>query len=277
MGYDIQQTLFASIIRLLRPLVRLLLRNGVSYGAFSDVAKRLFVEVAMDEFGIPGRKSTISRASVITGLSRKEVLRVTRLPRVSDQDIVDRYNRAVRVVSGWRRDETFLDPSGEPLRLPLEGDGVDFGALVRKYSGDLPPRAILDELLRSGSVERLESGDIRLLSSSYGPQSGMEDKLAILGTDVADLVETIDHNLVHSGSDSRLQLKVAYDNLPRESLEHIREISREQGFGLLKSLDREYAHQDRDANPAATGSGRMRAGLAVYYFEEDLTGDEGLS
>ena len=73
------QALSAAALRLLRPLVRILLRGGISYKTFADLVKWVYVDVAMKEFGIAGRKQSISRVSVITGLSRKEVLRVRRL------------------------------------------------------------------------------------------------------------------------------------------------------------------------------------------------------
>jgi len=275
---EIGSTIQASVARLLMPLVRLLLRSGVSYGVFADIAKRIYVEVAMADFTIPDRKQTISRASVITGLSRKEVLRVQRLPPLSDEQIQERYNRAVRVVTGWARDASFLSAEGEPKPLPLEGEGETFAQLVRKYSGDAPARAVLDELLRAGSVELLASGEVRLIAPAYVPESGLEDKLSILGSDTADLIATIDHNLVHSGQESRFQLKVSYDNLPEEPLGRFRTFSSEKAFELLKVLDQELSQLDRDVNPASEGRGRIRAGISIYYFEEDLQkggGEEG--
>lgn len=263
---------------MLKPLVRLLLRQGVSYGVFADIAKQIYVNAAMEEFSVPGRKPTISRASVITGLSRKEVLRVTRLPEIEDRDIQDRYNRAVRVVSGWMRDADYTDDAGKPKTLPLEGEGASFAGLTKKYSGDMPPRAILDELLHGGAVERLNSGEVRLTGPVFGPASGFDEKIAILGTDVRDLINTIDHNLSHSGSDSRFQLKTAYDNIPREAAQKFRAAFPEKGFALLNSIDRELSSLDRDTNPVSQGSGRVRAGVALYYFEDDLTeqgGEEG--
>jgi hypothetical protein len=269
-GHSIQ----ASVARLLKPLVRLLLRYGVPYGVFADIAKRIYVEVAMEDFTIPGRKPTQSRASVITGLTRKEVMRVTKLPPISDEEIRDRYNRAVRVISGWARDPAFRDADGRPRALPLEGERGSFTALVRAYSGDMPVRSVLDELLRVGAAERGDDGLVHLLGPAYVPGGDLEDKIGILGTDVGDLIQTIDHNLGHTGADSRFQLKVAYDNLPVEALPGFRDSSAKRAFGFLKELDAELAGMDRDTNPAAQGSGRMRAGLAIYYFEDDLTAGE---
>ena len=115
-----QHAIYAAILRVLRPLIRLLLRHGVPFGTFSDLAKRVYVEVALEEFGIPGRKQTHSRVSILTGLSRKEVLRVTRLDRPDDAETSDRYNRAARVIGGWVRDDRYGDGSGNPAKLPLE-------------------------------------------------------------------------------------------------------------------------------------------------------------
>ena len=267
----IEQILQASIARLLKPLVRLLLRNGISYGVFADIAKRIFVEVALEDGSLPGRKTTVSRASVLTGLSRKEIARIQKLPRVSDTHIQDRYNRAARVITGWMRDESFTDAAGNPKALPIEGGEGSFSQLVRKYSGDVPVRAILDELTRVGTVEQIDTDTIGLRTQGYVPASGETEKLAILGTDVSDLIETIDHNLGHTGPDSRFQMKVAYDNLPEEALAGFRALSSQQSLGLLKKFDRELSAQDRDDTPDAAGSGRFRAGISIYYFEENLS------
>lgn len=274
MRKDAAQTVQAAVARLLKPLVRILLRYGVPFCAFIDITKRVYVDVAMDEFATPGRKPSISRASVITGLSRKEILRVRRLPEVSDDKAVASYNRATRVMSGWLRDEEFGEKPGVPAALPLDGGRGSFSELVRKYSGDVPSRAILDELIRAGAVEQDQSGHVRMRARGYVPSDGESEKLTILGTDVAQLMRTIDHNLQAPADASRLQMKVAYDNLPRETLGRFRARSAAQARKLLEKFDKDLAVLDRDANPDTEGSGRMLAGFGIYYFEEDLS-DEG--
>lgn len=269
---SISKTAQIAVAQLLRPLVRLLLRYGVPFGAFMEIAKRVYVDVAMADFQIPGRKPTVSRASVITGLTRKEVQRLRNLPPLEDGEVENRYNRAVRVISGWVRDRSFTDTSGVPAPLPLEGDGATFAALVRRYSGDVPMRAVLDELERVGAVERDEEGRAVLHNRAYIPTRGEADKLGILGTDVADLVATIDHNLREPPDRSRLQLKVAYDNLPREPLAKFKQNASQASLELLERFDKELSSIDRDVNAASQGTGRMRAGVGIYYFEEERTG-----
>ena len=263
----VTKAISAAVTNILRPLVRLLLRNGVPYRTFSDIAKRVYVDVATEEFGIPGRKQSKSRVSILTGLSRKEVLRVRRLPASDDLGAGARYNRAARVIAGWVRDRRFRDPSASPGELPFEEGAASFRDLVKTYSGDAPARAVLDELLRVGTVQRMPGGKIRLLERSYVPKTGEIDKIGILGVDASDLIATFDHNIRQPGTPF-FQRKVCYDNLPMEVLPGLKKKTADRGQALLESLDRWMSARDRDVNPGMPGTERKRAGIGIYYFQE---------
>ena len=225
----------------------------------------------MRDFSIPGKKQSVSRVSILSGLSRKEVQRLLDEESQSPEtDAGERYNRAARVIAGWVRDKEFTSASGDPLELNVTGDGISFGLLVKRYSGDVPARAVLDELLRVGAAERLKDDRIRLLARAYIPRSSDQDKLDILGTDVADLIATIDHNLQRGAADPRFQRKVMYDNLPEESLSRFRALSAEHAQALLEKMDQWLSQHDRDVNASVKGTGRVRAGIGIYYFEEKL-------
>src|SRR6201996_5091732 len=140
-----------ALAKLLRPLVRLLLKHSFPYSAFESIAKRVYVETAMEDFALPGRKPSISRAAILTGLTRKDV-NVLLAERSSPADAsTAHYNRAARVLTAWVPEPRFAGPTGSPQPLPVDGpDG--FGELVRLHGGDVPARAVLDELLRVGAV-----------------------------------------------------------------------------------------------------------------------------
>jgi hypothetical protein len=270
MRISIRQSLYAAVTKLLQPLIRILLRNGIPYGTFADLAKRVYVDVAAGEFGIPGRKQSISRISIITGLSRKEVSRVSSLPEQRDDEAAERYNRAARVIGGWIRDRDFLDDQNRPAELRMEGPGPTFNELVRRFSGDVPARAVLDELLHVGAIERVGTHSVRLLQRAYLPKTDEAGMLDILGTDVKDLISTIDHNLRRGTRESFFQRKVTYDNLPAEIIQELRRLSESKGQTWLEEMNRWLAQHDRDVNPSAGGTGRKRAGMGIYYFEEDF-------
>ncbi len=268
------QVLSSAILKLLRPLVRILLRNGVPFKSFAELAKQTYVEVARDEFVIKGKKQTVSRISILTGLTRKEVKQLVKPVQADHSVATDRYNRAARVIAGWVRDADFQGKKGQPAPLPLEGSRKSFTELVRRYSGDIPSRAILDEFQRVGVVKRLKDGRICLLARSYVPQRSSTDKLAILGTDVSDLIATIEHNLEHGATEPRFQRKVMYDNLPVEAAEQFQELSAKRAQTLIEAMDHWLAQRDRDVNPAVRGKGRVRAGIGIYFFKETVRSKE---
>src|SRR3569623_3819695 len=115
------KALSAAVLRLLRPLVRLVVRNGVSYGAFADLAKWVYVDVSNKEFGVVGRKQTDSRISVLTGLTRKDVARLKGIDAPDDTAAAEQYHRAARVIGGWLRDARFLNKAGRPAALSFDG------------------------------------------------------------------------------------------------------------------------------------------------------------
>lgn len=264
------QALADATLHLLRPLVRILLRNNVSQHTFAEWAKQAYVDVANAEFGIEGKKQTISRIAILTGLTRKEVQRLLQRPPHGEQSRGEEYHRAARVITGWVRDPEFGDGKGHPHPLRMDGKRSSFSELVKRYSGDMPVRAMQDELLRVGAVKKLKDDRICLLSRGYIPQKSSIEKLNILGTDTADLIATIDHNLYVKPSDPRFQRKVMYDNVSVEAAQEFHILAAAHAQELLEVLDRWLSHRDHDVNPLSKGTGRARVGLGVYHFEERL-------
>jgi hypothetical protein len=178
------------------------------------------------------------------------------------------------VVAGWRRDRRYQDARGTPAVLSFEGRGPTFSELVRRYGkGDTPARAVLDELVRVGAATRARDGRIRLIATAYVPETASPEALAILGGDVSDLISTIDHNLASGPGKGLFQRKVAYDNVPAEALDAIRELVETTGQDALVKLDRAISKHDRDSNPKVRGTGRKRVMVGIYYFEDDMSED----
>jgi len=268
MAHTQTEALRTTLLTLLRPLIRICLRNGFSAKAFFELVKRVYADVAHEEFGISGKLATTSRVAILTGLTRKEVQRLFDAEQPDTAADSDQYNRAASVLAGWLKDPDFADRRGHPASLLMSDAGTSFSELVRRYSGDMPARAMLDELLRVGAIKQLKDGRICLLARAYVPEKGPVQKLAILGMDTADLIATIEHNLYAQPRNPRFQRKVMYDNVSEQTAKIFHSIAAARGQELLEALDRWLAHRDRDVNPAATGTGRVRLGMGVYHFEE---------
>lgn len=69
---NLQDSLYRAILRLLRPLARLILNHGVAYGTFAELARKAFVEEGFDHLQRAGKRPTVSSVSALTGLTRKE-------------------------------------------------------------------------------------------------------------------------------------------------------------------------------------------------------------
>ena len=155
------QALVRALYKVLRPMVRLLLRHGMSYRAFSDVARNVFVDVAEEEFSLPGRKPSHSRTAVLTGINRKDIAKLKDRPHPLSDQSLDAPNPAARVITAWTNDARFHDTAGAPKSLLVEEQATQpdsFTTLAKEYSSDVPVRALLDELVRIHAVEREGDG-----------------------------------------------------------------------------------------------------------------------
>ena len=269
MTNDIKRTLHAAVLRLLRPLVRLLLHHSVPYETFADLARWVYVDVAEKDFALPNKKQTASRISVITGLNRKEVARLQEMTVEDNAGAIESFNRAEKVVTAWRHEYPKADSPSHAASLPLEGKR-SFATLVKHYSGDMPVRAVLDELLRVGVVRKLADDKIELVSrGTIVPDAeNRQTLLANFGQDAADFVASFSHNVLASSEQKFFQRKAWFDNIPIEALAVSRELAKQHGQAALENFADQLSRFDRDVTPNSEGTGRARAVLGVYYFEE---------
>jgi Family of unknown function (DUF6502) len=259
--------LTSAMLQLLRPLCRLLLRHNIPFGVLEELAKHAYVQVAMADFGIPGKKPSMSRASILTGLTRKDVQRLVTGPEPVRAAPTDGYNRAARVLTGWARDPHYQDEFGQPLPLSVQDGEHNFAELVRRHSGDMPVRAVLDELVRVGAVARRDDQLLEMVARAYVPKASEVDKLAILGTDVADLIATIDHNLQRGDTEPRYQRKVMYLSIPVAVVPDFKRESATRAQALLEHLDRWLEARDTEPLNDQPGVPRVRLGLGIYHIE----------
>lgn len=256
----------------MKPLVRLLLRNGVGYREFSEICKAAFVDVASSEYGIRGRKTNMSRVAVMTGLSRKDVKKVRDAGEHDQESPSAKMRSAESVLSIWHSNPDFLDINRRPKRITFEGLGATFRNLVALAGGDIPPRAMLTELLRAGSVIQ-EGEKLRAVSQSYVPEPNNPEAVLLAGVAIKHLVSTLDHNLSCQSEEERyLERRVYSDRLPKSQGPRFKRLAREKGQLLLSDLSswltaRESTGSgDSDDNHQATGPG---LGVGVYFFQEE--------
>jgi hypothetical protein len=267
-----KRALIDAVRAILRPLVRQLIAHGVTFPAFGRIAKEAYIDVATRHFALPFKKQTDSRVALVTGIPRKEIGQIRRgqVPAPSEA-AQGSHGLAMNVLRRWRSDARYLDPERAPRELPYEDGGqVSFASLVDEIGGDIPPRAVLDELIRLGAVELLPDGSVRVAEAGYVPAREVEEKLRILGVDVAELIETIRHNIESPAGEALLQRKVYYDNVGALAVAEIRAKVRAAGGAFVQQMDETLAPYDRDRNPSAPDGPRKRVVVGVYYLDQDV-------
>ena len=170
----------------------------------------------------------------------------------------------MRVVSGWMNDREFLDDQGKPACLPLDGSRGSFNALVRKYSGDIPVRA-MRAMLEEGRTIAVEGTTVRLIRHAYVPGRDDMGKIAILGSDVSELIATIDHNLVADPDELWFQRKLSHDNIPPKAADRLRKLSAKKAQALLEVLDRKYADTKGEGDTVQS----RQVSIGIYYYEHE--------
>jgi hypothetical protein len=274
---DLRDQLGKAYRRLLLPLVRILIRNGVTAPEAGELLRQVYVDAAgSDEFQLPGRRLSDTRVAILTGLSRKEV---HRLRDSTDKNrLTANLSRVGRVIAGWNQDPEFTGPYGLPLPIPFEDDpsvdAASFSELVRRYSGDMAPRAMLDELLRTGLAEIDSDNRIRNTGRTYIPNQDDPAAIERLGRVIGRLANTLDFNNQRvSGRPNRFERWVVTDiGLTEEQYEHFSVYLRQKCQQLLETLDDWLAMQEGrigPAKPERLPRKRVIAGVGVYQFLDE--------
>ena len=257
-----------AVIIILRPLVRTLIKHGISHSEFSDLAKRVYINVVHSDFSIPKRKTTYARVSTLTGLTRKEIIRISE----SDKKVVTKtkkpLNRATQVLGGWMTDKGFLDEKNQPQELPVKSDQQNsFYDLIDKYSGDVSGGAILEELIRVGAVEKLENGNVKMTTQGYVPQNSQIEKLGFVSTHFADMLTTGIYNIENKKDAARFQRAVIYENVPNQIIEEFKQYSDEKSQQLLEEYqDWLKTKFKENESTEISEADRGRVGVGIYYI-----------
>lgn len=269
MGDSVKQALLAAFRVLMGPLVRILLRQGISYAEFSEVAKAVYVEVALKDFKVSGRKATRTRIAVMTGLTRKEVKRVIDEAVKERFELKTSFNRLGRVLVGWHTDADFTGPYGMPLELQYETGNPNeptFSVLVKRHSGDMSPRSILDELVRVGAIRETDVGWFRVMRRDYIPEAQGTHTFERTGVVVRNFVNTVEFNMTKlAPGKGRFERHVtADDGIRREDLPKFDHYLRERCQVLLEEIDNWLAGLPKP--DPKKGDDVIHTGIGIYHY-----------
>ena len=268
MGQEVKDHLRSALSLMFKPLVRLLIAQGVTHAEFADTAKEVYVETAVRHFEADGRINK-SRIAILTGLTRKKVKNV--IDRTLESGQQDKaFSRPERVLTGWYSDPKFQGPYGIPLELPYESNEDDdqcFVDLVKQYSGDMAPRQMLNQLIEAGSVVEVDGRykAVRRIFKLSTLSPSLIKRLGDVGYRVfSTAAKNIDKQMEGSGYFDRMVY--ADDGCTDEQIEAFNEYIKKRGQEYLEEIDVWFSSR-KDLNKP--GQKRKDTGLYMVHYVED--------
>lgn len=274
MTHDGTPQVIAATRRWLKPVIYVLLRCGITWREFCELAKASYIEVATARFGKRGRPTNVSRTAMLTGMTRRDV-RLMRERLASRGSIAPApyASKASQILSAWHLEPRFQDAKGRPARLRLEGPGATFEELLKHCgAGDVRPTTVLKELVSAGVVRRGKDGRLQALGRNYIPQATDEQLLRLWGTVLADVANVYVHNMSRpQRAPTRFERAAKNYRIPVEAEAAFRKFLEREGQEFLERVDEWLTeHELRDGEPESdTQITRMGAG--VYQIQDEQT------
>ncbi len=263
--------LLPALRRLLQPLIRLLIRSGITFPVLEDLLRTLYVEVAQQGLppNDPGRSD--SRISLRTGVHRKEIRRLRLEPPAPAFETPAVVTRSSRIIAAWLGEAPWTDAAGAPLPLPRQGAGACFEALVASVTVDVRPRAVLDEFLSQGIVRIDAEERVALNIAAFIPPPGQEAQIYYFARNLHDHIAAAAANITAEGAAPFLERAVHYDRLPPDVAAAFEDEARARAQALLLELNAlalDLLNRHETAGAPATAETR-RVNLGVYVYTED--------
>ncbi len=254
--------------RVLRPLVRLMLSQGVTFPYLAELLKGLFVEVADKEFRIGEKSPTDSRISLVTAVHRKDVNRLRQTLQGQAELVPDVVSLGAQLVALWMGVDRYLDSEGQPLPLPRfvsEGGEISFEGLVANVNSDIRSRVVLDEWQRLGVVRIDDQRRVCLNVSAFVPAEGFDEKAFYFGHNLHDHAAATAHNLM-GGKPAFLERSVHYAELSEESVQLLARQSEDLGMKALLAVNKSaLAAETHDKDLSVP---RRRMTFGIYFYSE---------
>lgn len=235
---------------------------GMGFGGNSSIAERLAVElleVCLDSAGTYGAK----RERVLAALQpahRSRTARATLARRLFHDT-----HWLGELANGWARDPAYVDDSGHPLPLRVNGPAPSFSALVRRYFHSRKVQEILQLALSTGVIVRPDRNRVALRDPCVMLTG---QPLLLLARAVLCvrglLAATANNGRAESLSPDRLACSV----VTTREFEKFANFMRPKVYDLVETGNRwlsQYAVRDQ---PQQVGRGRSLMGVHAYVFSD---------
>lgn len=256
---------------LMRPLVRTLIRRGVTAPAFYKLLKAVYVDVAHRDFRLEGQAPTDSRVSLLTGVHRKDVRDILSSDEASWLETHQKTATFSTVLSRWMTLPEYQTADETPRPLPRTStNGLSFEGLVRAVNKDIRPRTVLDELLNQGLVSEGPDGMLSVAPDAKLGDTPDAHRLAFFASNLGDHIAAASENLA-ADQPPFYERAVFYNRLAPGSVDAVEERARGLAQAMLEDLNAQSAQLQQADGGQTDGLERYR--LGVYFYREKADTD----
>ena len=269
---NVKTALSVSLRRLLRPLVRIMLREGLTYPHFAAIAQMAFVESAAKDFVGRGAKTSAASMCALTGLSVEEIkTALADQERFEASELLEVSNPFARVLHGWHNDRDCVGPYGFPVDLPFEGGPLNFTILTSRHAEGVSPHVVLKELRRVGAVTEVGANVWKPLKQEYIEPNLSPENLSRMASLVESLLSTLENNTRNKrdGTDLFERTMIVDSPLTSAQLRELQAHLKVVGGQFLQRVDTFAAvdlHEKMGVRPGEVAD--INAGLQCFLYVE---------
>jgi hypothetical protein len=272
MTQSVKANLLAAFRYLLKPMVRLALRNAVSFPQFSDVLKQAYVDVASRQLAASGKEPTVEGISLISQLEADQIRGVLSADGGETFGLeAQKPNPLPTILAGWHTDINYTGPYGVLRDLEFsrssgasERTSMTFTDLVATYCPGVSPKALLDELIRTGCVQDVGNGYYRALKRTYIPDPLSLQSILAFARVVHNMCETLEVNFrAESAGGKGLIERTVYTvhGISQQDLKEFDKFIRSRGQIFADDIDNWFSERDREGLEQ-----NIKTGVGFYHY-----------
>ena len=276
---SVKQNLLAAFRYLLKPLVRMALKNGLSFGEFSGALQKAYVDVAAKQMKLKEKIPTEEGISLMTNIEQADVRSILH----GDSDFG--YGREAQdwsplplVLGAWHADPRYTGPYGVLRDIEFStstGQSPSFVDLVHETCPSFSPQVLFDELLRVGAIQHVGSGFYRAIKRSYVPAPLSVPSILNLARVVHNLCETLEVNLraIDERGQGRMERSIyTAHGIPRSEYADFQKYLSVRGQQFADDIDNWITARDVEGVKDA-----MHLGVGFYHYVVNVDDENMLS
>jgi hypothetical protein len=277
---SVKENLLAAFRYLLRPLVRLAVKNAVAFPEFSGVLKQAYVDVAAKQIAASGKDPSEEGISLIANITTADVHHILQAAGNTNFGVAAQEgNPLPTILNAWHTNPKYTGPYGVVRDIPFsrtEGaDAYTFSQLVADYCPGVSPKELLDELIRTGCVQDVGNSFYRAVKRSYVPDPLSARSILLFARIVHNLCEAAEVNLrAESVGGKGLVERTIYTvhGIPRQDLPAFDKFIRQRGQVFADDIDNWLSDLDKEGIEDG-----VRTGVGFYHYIVNEDDERALS